>query len=103
MNGKQEGLLVAGDYGASDEESDSEDVKPANKENVSKFTSTVIHSSVDGSQINANYESQGKWFPRHTFEVKPNILVMEPYIKLPRLFLFSKKIQNILLLLNMLF
>ena len=60
MNGKQEGLLVAGDYGASDEDSDSEDVKPANKETISKFTTNVISSSVDGSQINANYERQGK-------------------------------------------
>jgi hypothetical protein len=60
MNGKQGRLLVAGDYGASDEDSDSEDVPPVEKEATSNNANTVTHSSIDGSPLNVNFERHGE-------------------------------------------
>jgi hypothetical protein len=56
MNGKQGRLLVAGDYGASDEDSDSEDLQLMKKE---KKLNTLNHSVIDGNGLSVNYEMQG--------------------------------------------
>ena len=61
MNGKQGRLLVAGDYGASDEDSESEDLQPIKKEHSSNFVANMVkHSSIDDSQLNVNYKRKGE-------------------------------------------
>ncbi len=61
MNGTQGRLLVAGDYGASDDDSESEELHPVKKEhNSNVVANTVKHTSIDSSQLNVNYKSKGE-------------------------------------------
>ena len=60
MNGKQGTLLVAGDYGASDEESDNEYAPPLKEKDSNTGSNTLNHPNTYNSQHISKYEKQGK-------------------------------------------
>ena len=60
MNEKQGTLLVAGDYGASDEESDNEYVPPLKEKGSNTGTNILNHPDTYRSQHISKYEKQGK-------------------------------------------
>ena len=60
MNGRQSGLLVAGDYGASDDESDSEFDQPIQEHSNIKFDKhTPSPSTVEECHLRLHQEVQG--------------------------------------------
>jgi hypothetical protein len=58
MNGRQSGLLVAGDYGASDDESDSECVPPLQRQDNTFDKNTPSPSTVEQSYVGLHKEVQ---------------------------------------------